>query len=265
MNKVEALNYNLRSLFEQGRFEAASGDARKTWNLYKEILHNKFQDKPDPTITINGAAIDDSVASCNVVNERFCSAGETLTTDIISVRGYDTSDIDTLYVEHANNNWSFQKVTADDVSSGINRLPNKKTTGIDKVPIQLLKATIMLIVPILAFCINMAIETTVFPFELLKGRLKLVHKSGDFDIENFRGLTILPAISKVFEELLVNQLLDYFDHIKLFVGNQFGFLRHSSCTDTWHVYLWILSGHSTLWILSDWLVNLKDLGYRVTL
>lgn len=33
----------------------------------------------------------------------------------------------------------------------------------------------------------------------------------------------------MFEQILANQLFAYFDSIKLFTGNQFGFLRNSSC------------------------------------
>lgn len=75
----------------------------------------------------------------------------------------------------------------------------------------------------------MMITTADFPIELLKGRLKLIHKSGDCNIDNFRGLTILPALSKIFQELLLRQLYDYLDGLNFFIGNQFGFLKNSSC------------------------------------
>lgn len=62
--------------------------------------------------------------------------------------------------------------------------------------------------------------------------LKLTHKDGDSDIDNFRGLTLLTDISKFFEKLLVNQLYAYLESISVFRGNQFGFLRHSCCQST---------------------------------
>lgn len=227
--KVEKLNLQLRTDYELQRFEDAAGNARKTWILYKEILQNKRQSQSEETITVNGILLDNSVNSCNIINNQFCSAGENLATEIIALHGYDLTDIDALYPEHATNDWSFQHVSSEDVSSAINSLPNKKTTGIDMIPIQLLKATILLIAPLIAMCINLAIDTTIFPIELLKGRLKLIKKSGDSNIDNFRGLTILPVISKIFELLLMNQLVAYLDGINFFKGNQFGFLRHSNC------------------------------------
>lgn len=59
----------------------------------------------------------------------------------------------------------------------------------------------------------------IFLSEFLKVRLKLIHKSGDSDIENFRGLTLLPAISKIFESIIAEQLLTYLESVNFFVGN----------------------------------------------
>lgn len=113
-----------------------------------------------------------------------------------------SAPLDTLtrYPEHANNNWSFNSVHVNEVVTAMEQLPNKKSTGIDEFPIRLLKVLVLAIAPIITICINVAIQTTIFPVELLKGRLKLIHKQGDSDIENVRGLTLLPSISKVFRK-----------------------------------------------------------------
>lgn len=228
-NLVCSLNEQLKCLYETERFESAAGDARKTWKLYKEIIFNQFKSKTDTTITIRNIPVSDSVASCNAVNDYFCRAGENLAASIISIHGYDTQDIDELYPEHANNYWSFQHVNSEDVVKAIKSLPNKKSTSFDKVPIQLLKSSFLAIALTIATCFNTMVDTSEFPKELLKGRLKLIHKSGSCDIDNFRGLTLLPSLSRVFEELLLRQLYSYLEKLNLFIGNQFGFLKNSSC------------------------------------
>ncbi len=76
------------------------------------------------------------------------------------------------------------------------------------------------------------VDTMRFPEELLKGRLKLIHKSGDCDIDNFRGTPLLPSLSRVFEELLLRQLYEYLESLEslgMFIGNQYGFLKKSCC------------------------------------
>lgn len=147
---IKSKNFELRSNYECDRLEAAGGDNRKTWKIYKEIVFNQHKKSQDTPIFIDSQTMNDSVQSCNAVNDHFCTAGEHLTTEIIAIHGYQVDDIDCLYPQHADNNWSFNEVEPDAVVKAIENLPNKKSTGIDKVPIGLLKATSLIIAPLIA-------------------------------------------------------------------------------------------------------------------
>ena len=79
------------------------------------------------------------------------------------------------------------------------------------IGLQMLKSTLLTIALAIVTCFNFMIDSSNFPCELLKDRLKFIHKSGDCDINNFRGLTVLPSLSKEFEELLLRQLYAYLE------------------------------------------------------
>lgn len=83
--------------------------------------------------------------------------------------------------------------------------------------------------PKIALCFSTMIETSEFPKELLKGRLKLMYKSGSCDTDNFHELTLSPSLSRVFEELLLRQLYSSVPWKLRLIGNQFDFLKNSSC------------------------------------
>ena len=53
-------------------------------------------------------------------------------------------------------------------------------------------------------------------------------------MKNYRGISILNPISKVFERLLSNQITKYFDNNKLFYSGQHGFRRNHSCETALH-------------------------------
>ena len=56
-----------------------------------------------------------------------------------------------------------------------------------------------------------------------------IYKSEDENIfNNYRPISILPALSKVFEKIIFNQTYSYFDDHNLFVGNQYGFRKKHS-------------------------------------
>lgn len=226
---VKQKRRQLRSAYECERFNNAANDPGKIWKLYKEIVFNRKEVKNDPVITVNGVPTTNTRDSCNLVNQRFCSAGSELATGIIGVHGYSLRDVELLYPEYERNCWSFSSVDANDVLEVIRALPNKKSNSFDEIPISLLKQAAADLAPVVANCFNESVRTSTYPSEMLKGRLKLIHKAGDNDLGNFRGLTILPNKSKIYEQVLVNQLMTRLDEIDFFSGDQYGFLKNSSC------------------------------------
>ena len=56
----------------------------------------------------------------------------------------------------------------------------------------------------------MAIDTETFPFEWKIARVTPLHKKGPRKLlDNYRPISILPVISKIFEKILNEQLYEY--------------------------------------------------------
>ena len=69
-------------------------------------------------------------------------------------------------------------------------------------------------------CINKSIETGYFPDSLKEANITPIFKKDDpLDKSNYRPVSILPLISKLFERLIYNQLSEYTE----------GFLNHILC------------------------------------
>ena len=60
--------------------------------------------------------------------------------------------------------------------------------------------------------------------------MKSLFKKGDVhDPNNYRPISILPSISKIFEKIMQKQIVHYFDSNDLFFGSQYGFRsKHST-------------------------------------
>ena len=72
--------------------------------------------------------------------------------------------------------------------------------------------------------INHVFYTGIFPERLKLAKVIPVFKKGDSkSINNYRPISLLPVISKVLEQIIVNQLSQYFEENKLFHDNQYGF------------------------------------------
>lgn len=61
---VDTTIEQLRGSYHANRITAAAGDDRKTWQLYKEIVFNRYRQKQEESITVNCNDTDNSVSSC---------------------------------------------------------------------------------------------------------------------------------------------------------------------------------------------------------
>ena len=90
---------------------------------------------------------------------------------------------------------------------------------------------------------NHAIITDCFPYEWKAARLLPLHKKGPRDLpENYRPISILPAISKVMERIMYDQIYEYLHENSIVSENQFGLRKSYStasalfdCTNSWYV------------------------------
>ena len=106
--------------------------------------------------------------------------------------------------------FSFQPVSVKDVENVIKNIPSDKTSGGD-IPIQMFKRS-GFTYQILTDCINDAINKGVFPDSLKTANIAPVHKKDKpTDKENYRPVSVLPLLSKVFERLLYDQLSEYLE------------------------------------------------------
>ena len=73
---------------------------------------------------------------------------------------------------------------------------------------------------------NQSLHTRIFPDKLKLAKVIPVFKKGDrTKLDNYRPISILPAISKIFERAIFNQLYIHFTHNNLFYESQYGFKK----------------------------------------
>ena len=108
-------------------------------------------------------------------------------------------------------------------------LKRKCATGIDNIPSCFLKDTAFVICKPLAFVINLSLKEGTFPNDLKKARVNPIYKSGNRNsFDNYRPISVLPIVSKIFEKCVYRQLIDYFETNKLLSNFQFGFRSRRS-------------------------------------
>ena len=83
----------------------------------------------------------------------------------------------------------------------------------------------------LTLLINQVLNSVIFPDKLKIAKVTPIFKKGDPSLfENYRPISLLPAISKVLEKIIALQLSSYFEKNKLLFDNPYGF-RLNNCTE----------------------------------
>ena len=95
--------------------------------------------------------------------------------------------------------------------------------------LKLIKSIKLDILDPLTLTINQLLMSGIFPDKLKLAKVIPLYKKGDSTItDNYRPISLLPTISRLFEKIVFNQLLTYFSDNKLFYPSQYGFRRGHS-------------------------------------
>ena len=99
-----------------------------------------------------------------------------------------------------------------------------KSSHINTYPVKILKLISDIVSPILSIIIGKSLRDGVFPASFKKARVVPLHKGGcTSDVSNYRPVSVLPMMSKIFERVVFNQLIDFLDKYNLLNPSQYGF------------------------------------------
>jgi hypothetical protein len=129
--------------------------------------------------------------------------------------------------------FKFNCVDPQTVFDMLHSISTSKATGIDQIPGKILKLAAPAITQSITMLFNYSIVTESFPSEWKISKVIPLHKSVPRNLlDNYRPISILPAISKVFEKTLYKQLFNHLNANNLISKFQFGFRPLHSTADT---------------------------------
>ena len=101
-------------------------------------------------------------------------------------------------------------IDVNNVALSLSNLKTSKATGMDNIPAKILKMSLYIIAPSLTAIFNPSLESGVYVDEWKLARVIPIYKSDNrTKCENYRPISILPTVSKVFEREVFNQVYRY--------------------------------------------------------
>ena len=198
------------------------------WNVCKTFF-GKSQTDEKIYLLENETVISDDTHIANIFNEYFCNITETLNisswNDSVMLQN-DHDDVDRTISKFCNHpsilkiknnfggkSFSFRKISIDEVKKYVLKLDKTKMTSGD-IPTWILQGSNNTISPYIKQYVDNMMDTCVFPSSLKFAEIRPIHKKGDVtDKSNYRPISLLPAMSKVFERILFDQISAHFSTI----------------------------------------------------
>ena len=121
----------------------------------------------------------------------------------------------------------------------LNELSSSSSPGHVGIHTKVIKAMPEIFCPILQQLFNCCLELRKIPEDWKIAVVTPLYKNkGDkTDMNNYRAISVLSPIAKIFEKLLAKQISFYFENNKIFFRGQHGFRSGYSCQTALHEFI----------------------------
>ena len=232
-NKMKKLNNELKRQYF----------SENSWKIVNQVLNKHSKSTNINSLSTPDGVIVNQQKLVDAMNEYFCSFGKDLAEKLeyapnpLLSGGYSVNPEEKCL--------KFTTIDVRNIRDAIGKIKNSKGFSTDNISSYFLILAMPYIENSLVYIFNTSLKRSKFPDDWKTARVTPIFKEGDTpDKWNYSPISVLPVISRLFENLVSNKLYQYLDHNGLLSPNQFSFRRlHSTATcllkntDDWYTGL----------------------------
>ena len=215
-----------KSKYYGKQFKQNEGDMKKTWEIINK-LRGKKKTGIKPNFVIDNEKITNRRVIANEFNKYFVSIAKNLNNSVLP--GLDILPLPdfTSFLGQSNQSSIFlEDCSVEELARIIADLQNNKASDI---PINIIKKSAPIIVPILVATFNHCMRRGIFPDTLKIGKITPIFKKGDTqELSNYRPVSTLPIFGKIFEKVIYERLYNFLISQNILNHQQFGFRKGHS-------------------------------------
>ena len=224
-NRIVSL-LRLSKKFHYRRFFALNSyNLKKTWEGVREIISKSSKCKEEINLNLNGELTSDPVLVTEAFNNYFSTIADKLREKVPQ-----TSQHFSKWLKNPNpRSFFLNPVSPNDVSEVISSFKKGKSTGPNSIPLAIFNAVHDTLSVILSKLVNISFSNGVFPSLLKNAKVVPIFKKGSkLEVENYRPISLLSNIDKIFQKLIHNQLSNFLTNSDVLYSYQFGFRTNHS-------------------------------------
>jgi hypothetical protein len=206
---------------------------RATWNIINTELSKKNKRESIQALTVNGTINSDPQFLVKIFNDHYSEVADSIYSKIKenevvnSMKHYDHMTFMSKAFKRPFSKLVTTKTSSREIEKIINSLKSSCTQGYDEISNNLLKACKNFISVPLSYICNKMLFEGAFPERLKYATVVPVYKKGDRKmVTNYRPISILTSISKIFEKVIYNRLSKHLNDNLILSSKQFGFRKN---------------------------------------
>lgn len=227
-NKINSLITKTKASYFRNKISENAADSKFIWKTVNNSLDKNLTSEEVKSIKVNDKIVNSKLQIADEFNSYYINIAEQMANKIkISGSSYD-NDV----LQHNNNSMFLKPINEVETKKYIVELKCNKSPGFDEITANTLKEVADYIALPLTNIINLSFESSECPDHFKTAIVKPLYKGGDKElIENYRPISLISNLGKIFEKALKYRLVDYLTKSNLLSNRQFGFKQNTSTQD----------------------------------
>ena len=206
-NNLNNSNGQLKREYFSTKITQFQVDLKKTWKTINQVINKKSNTTVVPHLTVDGQIVKRNKAIASSMNEYFCNIEIKLSEKIPKIANpllsgqcpFETPPL----------SFCFSAIMTDKLSPTLSKIKTLHGSSHDGIASFYLEIALPVVVGSLCDLFNKSLFTEKFPNEWKLARIAPIFKSGARDDKsNYRPISALPFISRLFKKLIFNQFYE---------------------------------------------------------
>ena len=225
-NMVLTLTRKSKKNYYSNYFSTHNSNIKKTWEGIRELVNmNKKKSNNIKMIYENNKNITNNKDMANSFNNYYSNVGKNIEQKIPKTNTHFLSFLNFT----VNSKFSFTLCSDAEIKSIISEFVSNKASGPNSIPTNLLKEFIDLFAYPIKLLVNKSLKNGIFPDMFKIAQVCPIYKKSDKSkCANYRPISLLSNLSKVFEKIMYKRLEHYLESNNLICNHQFGFRKNHS-------------------------------------
>ena len=230
-NSIATLTKRSKSNHYTKYFNKHSKNMQKVWTGIRDIISMKSSNStPNISISVGNNVTTNTETVTNWFNDFFTSIADNIRSKMPPTYNHFSRFLGT-----PNPHSIFlAPTTPEEIAKVIGSFSTSKSSGPNSIPVKVLKLLKLDISEPISTLINRSFSAGVFPSALKVSKVIPVfkNKGSPLEVSNYRPISLLSNIEKIYEKVMYTRLMDFLNRFKQIYSRQFGFRKAHSTVDT---------------------------------